>query len=183
MDDKNEDLYFLRGDKIYLREIRASDINVNYYIWMNDPIVTQFLESRFYPNSIESLQEYVKQISNNPCEILLGLFRKIDNKHVGNIKIGNINWIHRVGDMGILIGEKECWGKGYATEAIKIMVDYAFNVLNLHKIIAGCYSPNQGSIKAFQKSGFEIEGTQKKHFFYKGKYIDAILLGVLNTNL
>jgi len=165
-----------------LREVRVSDVNDNYYRWMNDPEITQYLESRFYPNSMESLQKYVKRKLGNPDEIFLAIINKERDFHIGNIKIGPINWIHRVAEVGILIGDKTSWGKGYGTEAIGLVVKYAFNILNLHKLTAGCYNSNQGSLKAFQKNGFEIEGIRKKHNFHNGKYIDAILLGLLNPN-
>lgn len=172
--------YFLAGERIYLREVRPSDVNDNYYRWMNDPEVTQYLESRFYPNSLEGLREYVASKLGDRDNVFLAIVLKDGDRHIGNIKLGPINWIHRFADVGILIGEKDCWGKGYATEAIRLVVDYAFRVLNLHKLTAGCYELNQDSIKAFQKAGFAVEGIRKYHFYYKGVYIDDILLGMIN---
>lgn len=172
--------HFLDGSRIYLREVRPSDVNENYYRWMNDPEVTCFLESRFYPNSMEKLREYVQTKIGNPDNIFLALVLKEGERHIGNIKLGPIHWIHRTSDLGIIIGEKDCWGKGYANEAIKLMVDYAFNVLHLHKITAGAYGSNEGSIKAFQKVCFEIEGIRKKQYFLKGQYIDGVLMGLIN---
>jgi len=59
-------------------------------------------------------------------------------------------------------------------------LDYAFKRLNLHKVTAGVVAIHDASIKAFQKAGFEIEGVRKKHCFFNGKYVDAILLGQIN---
>jgi RimJ/RimL family protein N-acetyltransferase len=174
---------FIEGDRIYLREVRVSDVNENYYRWMNDPEITQYLESRFYPNSMETLQEYVKTRMGNPNEIFLAIVAKDSDKHIGNIKLGPINWTHRIGDIGIIIGEKEYWGKGYAKEAIQLMAKYAFDTLNLHKVTAGCYLPNEGAIKAFQNAGFDKEGVRKKHGYYKGKYIDSVLFGLIKEEM
>jgi RimJ/RimL family protein N-acetyltransferase len=80
-----------------------------------------------------------------------------------------------------MIGEKNSWGKGYATEAISLLADFAFSKLNLHKLIAGCYEQNQGSLKAFQKAGLEIDGVRRKHWFSNGKYVDVYLLGKINS--
>ena len=102
------------------------------------------------------------------------------DKHIGNIKLGPINWIYRIADIGVLIGEKDCWGEGYATEAIALIKEYAFNVLGLHKLTAGSIGLNEGSVKAFQKNNFKIEGVRKKHAFINGSYVDAILLGLVN---
>ena len=172
---------FIEGDHIYLREVRVSDVNENYYRWMNDPEITQYLESRFYPNSIETLQEYVKDFQGNKDSIFLAIVLKENHTHIGNIKMGPINWFHRLADIGVMLGEKDSWGKGYASEAISLLAEHAFRTLNLHKLTAGCHEQNQGSVKAFQRAGFEIEGIRKKHGFLNGEYVDSILLGKINN--
>ncbi|MBI3803045.1 MAG: GNAT family N-acetyltransferase [Nitrospirae bacterium] len=173
---------FLEGKRIYLREVRSSDVNERYHRWMNDPEVTQFLESRFFPNSLEKLQEYVSGKQGDRDNIFLAIILKEGERHIGNIKLGPIEWIHRIADIGVLIGEKDCWGKGYATEAIHLISDYAFNVLNLHKVNAGCYGTNEGSARAFQKAGFVVEGVRKGQFYANGLYVDDILLGLIRPD-
>lgn len=175
-----KDGYFMEGDRIYFREVRLSDVGDNYYNWMNDKEVTRYLESGFFPNSIEQLREYVVSKQNDRNNVFLAIVLKGSGNHIGNIKLGPIDWIHRTADVGIIIGDKNCWGEGYATEAIRLVVQYGFNVLNLHKITAGCYSSNQGSARAFQKAGFEVEGLRRQQFFFNNKYIDLVLLGIIN---
>jgi RimJ/RimL family protein N-acetyltransferase len=178
---KDEIFYpFISGERIYLRDVRPADVGPHYYRWMNDPEITQFLESRFFPNSLASLEAYVKAKQGAMDEILFAVLVKDGRQHIGNVNLGPINWIHRYGDIGIMIGEITVWGKGYATEAIRLITGYAFNTLNLHKLQAGCYGINQGSIKAFQKAGFEIEGVKKKQVFCNGGYMDLVVLGRLN---
>jgi len=172
---------FLDGERLYLREVRPSDVNENYYRWMNDPEITRYLESRFFPNSMESLREYVMTKLADKDTIFLAIILKDGHRHIGNIKLGPINWIHCVGEIGVLIGERNYWGKGYAPDAIRLVVDYAFRVLNLHKLTAGCYEENKGSIKAFQKVGFVIEGVRKQHYYCNGEFTDSILMGILRT--
>lgn len=171
---------FIEGNRIYMREVRDSDVNETYYRWMNDPEIIHYLESRFAPNSRSSLLEYVKSFQGNKDSIFLAIVLKENDTHIGNIKIGPINWIHRLADIGIIIGEKDCWGKGYASEAISLLTDFAFNTLNLHKVTAACYEQNVGSLEAFQKAGFEIEGVRKQHCFSDGNYVGTILLGKIN---
>lgn len=170
---------FLESARLYLREVRPSDVNEAYYRWMNDPEVTHYLESRFYPNSMEGLREYVIAKLGDRNNVFLAIVLKDADRHIGNIKLGPIDWIHRVADIGLIIGEKDCWGRGYATEAIRLISKYAFEQLNLHKLTAGCYSSNQGSAKAFQKAGFMVEGVRKDHFYIDGRYVDDILLGLV----
>lgn len=178
--------HFIEGIKIYLRGISIDDVNENYYRWMNDEEITAFTESRFMPYSIEKIKDYVTKIDEHSNTVFLAIIDKATNKHIGNIKLGNINWIHRSADIGIIIGEKDFWGKGYASEAIELITNYAFNKLNLNKLVAGCYIDNKGSINAFKKVGFQEEGLLKKQFFYKGDFTDSLLLGItldmFNTN-
>ena len=174
--------YFLEGENIYLREVRLSDVNNNYYNWLNDSLVNQFLETRFFPRSQQNIEEYVKYMDGKSDEIFFAICTKSDDCHIGNIKIGPINWIHRFADISLLIGDKAYWGKGMATEAIKLISDFGFKKLNLHKLKAGCYVDNKGSEKAFTNVGYSVEGILKQHFFSEGRYVDTTLLGLINDN-
>jgi len=175
--------HFIDGVNIYLRGVFASDANANYCKWMNDTEVTQYLESRFYPHSVESITSYISQVKASSGSVLLAIVAKDKNIHIGNIKLGSINWIHRYADVGILIGDKTYWGKGIAVEAIKLVIEYAFKKLNLHRLEAGCYSNNIASIKAFKKAGFIEEGCLKQRYFFNGGYVDRVCLGILRENL
>ncbi|NQT47408.1 MAG: GNAT family N-acetyltransferase [Chloroflexi bacterium] len=178
---KKKGIYpFLVGQRIYLREVRPSDVNEDYYRWMNDPEVTRYLESGVYPNSRENLEAYVREKLGDRNSVFLAIVFKEGHRHIGNIKLGPIDWIHRLGDVGIMIGERDCWGKGYASEAISLISRYAFGRLDLHKLTAACCDSNTGSAKAFQKSGFEIEGIRKQHAFFDGKYSDVVIMGLTN---
>lgn len=171
----------LKGKKVYLRSLIVSDVTQEYINWLNDEEVNQFLEARFSRHTQASVETYVKKLFEDPNTILLGIFPQGGKKHIGNIKLGPMNWNHKRGEIGIMIGDKGSWGKGFATEAIALLTNYAFDVLKLHKVTAGAYEKNIGSIKAFLKLGFFEEGRQKKHVFYKGTYIDRILVAKINT--
>jgi RimJ/RimL family protein N-acetyltransferase len=90
-------------------------------------------------------------------------------RHIGNIKIGPINLNHQIAPIGILIGDKNEWGNGYASEAIQIVTQFGFDKLNLMKIYAGCYESNIGSKRAFEKSGYEVEGFFRSHVKVKNR--------------
>lgn len=171
-------MYYIEGSQIYLREVRSEDVNEEYYNWLNDSMVNQYLETRFFPRSLKNISEFVKYMDGKSDEILLAICVKENNKHIGNIKLGPINWIHRFGDVSLLIGDKDYWGKGIATEAIKLITKFGFKTLNLHKIKAGCYANNIGSKSAFLKAGYNVEGVLQKHYFWEGSYQDAYLLGI-----
>jgi len=173
---------YVEGKRLYLREVRESDVNENYYRWLNDPEVNQFLETRYVPRSLENIRDYVRHMDGKQDEVFMAICLKNGDRHVGNIKVGPINQIHRYGDVSLLIGEKDCWGKGYATEAIELMCDFSFQTLNMRKLKAGCYADNVGSARAFEKAGFSGEGRLKGVFLVNGKPVDHLLLGLLDTD-
>lgn len=166
------------GDQIYLRKIKLSDVDDRYCKWMNNPKVNQYLESRFQKWTVRNLKGYVREIKNNPDYLFLAIIEKKESKHIGNVKIGPINKVHRFAEIGIIIGEESFWGKGFASEAIRLVIDYSFNVLNLHKLTAGAYENNIASIKAFEKAGFSEEGRRRNYYLYKDEYVDSVLLGI-----
>lgn len=169
----------LQGSRVYLRPVVPSDVNENYIQWMNDAEVTRYLESRFQRYSLEALREYVTEKQRDPNTCFLAIVLKEGNRHIGNIKLGPVDWHHRLGDIGIMIGGKDCWGKGYATEAICLLSEYALGELKLHKLTASCYDVNQGSARAFERAGFVVEGVRPRHCFCDGRYADLVMLGKL----
>ncbi|MDP6683834.1 MAG: GNAT family protein [Desulfobacterales bacterium] len=170
----------LKGDHIFLRDIQLADVTFAYQRWMTDPEIIQYLESRFHPPSGEELKRYVEANIADPDSFLFAICDKTSNRHIGNIKLGPINRLHKRASIGIVIGEKECFGKGFGPESVKLVVAFAFNDLNLHKLTAGCYAPNINAEKVFTNNGFKREGTRRQHSLYDGKYVDVIELGLIN---
>ncbi len=166
----------LTGKKIFIRLLAPDDVTQEYVNWMRDQEIVQFLESRWRISTLEDIKAYVTQMNNSPNDFLFGIFLLDSGEHVGNIKIGNINQIHRFGEVGFIIGNKKAWGKGIATEAIELATRYAFEDLNLNKLIAGIYMENTGSYKALLKMGYREIGIMKKQRFCKGKYMDEYLV-------
>lgn len=170
--------HFLSNEEIFLRDVNLDDVNDRYYQWLNDPEVNQYLETRFVPQSKEKIAEFVKDKLGNPNEILLAICDKRTNLHIGNIKLGPINWYHRRAEISLFIGDKNYWGKKIATLAITLLTEFAFNKLNLNKLTAGAYKPNIGSIKAFQRCGYVIEGEVEDYVLVNNSGVSLIKVGV-----
>jgi [ribosomal protein S5]-alanine N-acetyltransferase len=172
----------LESDRLLLRTITTNDATETYLKWITDPEITQFLESRFQKHSLESLREFISAKSNRDEVRMFAIETKNEKIYIGNVIIGPISWEHRRADIGIMIGDLNHTGKGYATDAIMLVSKFAFDHLNLRKLCAGCYFPNKASLRAFQKAGFEIECVLKKHFLYRSEFIDCYLLSLFNHN-
>jgi [ribosomal protein S5]-alanine N-acetyltransferase len=162
------------SDSIELFVLHPADVSSNYVFWLNNPKVNCYLESRFLNHTLDSTSNFVQNCFDDPTTLFLGI-RYLDRKHVGNIKIA-VNQYHRLGEVGILLGETDVWGKGIASKAISMIIKIARTELDLRKLTAGCYASNFGSQKAFLKAGFYIEGQRKDHFLLNGKPEDIILM-------
>jgi [ribosomal protein S5]-alanine N-acetyltransferase len=171
----------LVGPRLILRNLSAVDATSRYLGWLHDGAVAAYLESRFSPpKTTAELASFIAAMNDSRHSLFLGMFLDDGLTHIGNIKLGPIDSNHGVGDIGILIGARESWGKGLATEAICLLRDHAFASLKLAKLTAGCYASNEGSQKAFVKSGFLIEGRRIAQVAFKGRREDATLLGLVN---
>lgn len=170
---------FLTGKKICLRPIKASDINRRYLSWLNDAEVTKYIETGQFPVTKKDLETFYKEIKKSRTDVMFAMIEKKTGSHIGNIKLGGINWVHRYADLGIMIGDKKYWGKGCGAEACTLLLEYAFNRLNLNKVFLGIYATHKKAIRTYQKSGFKIEGKLKNMLIIDGKYTDKILMGIL----
>jgi RimJ/RimL family protein N-acetyltransferase len=169
----------LESERLLLRPIELADVTETYRCWMNDPAVMQYTESRFQTHSLEQIRQYVLSVQADASSRFFAIVEKASAKHIGNVKIGHIHPVHRHADVGIIIGDKACWGKGYAAESLRLVAGYARESLKLHKLMAGIYANNIGSIQAFLKAGFVQEGRFASHWFCDGEFVDGWQMGLL----
>lgn len=162
----------LQGAHIQLKTLSYRDVTQKYVDWMNDLDVIRYTESRFQRHTMESTIDYVKTVSGSSDIYFYGIYE--GKEHIGNIKLQEKPQ-HNLGDMGIIIGDKSKWGCGYATEAIRLLTDHGFK-MGLHKISAGIYADNFGSIKAFQKAGYKEDGRHELTYMSNGRYVDEVIM-------
>lgn len=168
------------GERIYLEILDPEHLSEDYLSWMNDPAVLHFLANPNATHTASDLKDFVRQMNQSIDNYLFGVCLKETGRHIGNIKIGNIHPVHKHADVGLIIGDKALWGKGLATEAIRLVVNYAFDILKLHKLFAGILEHNKGSLKAFLKAGFKEAGCYKKHCRVDGEYCDSYIVEILH---
>ena len=150
---------------------------------MTDSETIKYLESRFLKPTLPELQEYVQSISDSLDGCMFRIMMKEPEKHIGNIKVDKIDMNHKTAEVGIVVGEKAFWGKGIATESIRLINHFLFSNLELDKITAGCYADNIGSCRAFQKNGYEVEGVLREQCCLPdGSRTDVFRLGLLRRD-
>lgn len=167
------------NDLISLFLLEETDVTTNYVDWLNNPEVNRYLETRFATHTLESTRQFVRTCAENPNSLLLGIrSHSLGNRYIGNIKL-EINWLHGLGEIGIMIGESDARGKGLAYQAISLLTAIARDELKLRKLTAGCYASNKASERSFIKVGFTKEGERPQHFICEGRLENLILLGII----
>ncbi|MET0311562.1 MAG: GNAT family protein [Burkholderiaceae bacterium] len=160
--------------------LEPSDVGPDYVGWLNDPRVNRYLESRFAVHAEQDVREFVAAQLAAGDSLFLGIrSTALGGRHVGNIKLAPIDRRHGLGEVGILVGEPQAWGRGIASGAIAQLAAIAREELGLRKLTAGCYASNEGSSRAFAKAGFAIEGRRPAHFVLDGRPEDLVLMGRL----
>lgn len=172
----------LSSGRLLFRLLTPEDVSERYVGWLNDPEVNRYLETRFSPQTRQTCEKFVSDMQNDPASHLFGMFDKATLEHIGNIKLGFINAHHKSGQLSLLIGEKSRWGKGYATEAIRCITRWGFDALELERIEAGCYETNLGSLRAFLKAGYGVEGFFRGSAVSEGQRIGCFWLGMLKDD-
>lgn len=168
---------FLIGERIYLRPLEMDDVPTCLR-WINDPEVTRTLMIYTPLNELRE-REWFERHYKDDREIILALALQEKDKHLGNVGLHRIDWKNRHGELGIMIGEKDEWGKGYGGEAIGLILRYGFERLNLHRIYLRVYANNQRALRCYEQAGFRREGVQRESHFAQGRYWDTLMMGIL----
>jgi ribosomal-protein-alanine N-acetyltransferase len=170
----------IETDRLLLEPISIKYCSDKYVNWLNDPEIYKYLESGGNYTH-DSLMEF---LTNTTAQTVFfwAIIVKETHTHIGNIKIDPINKKHLIGEYGILMGDRNNWGKGFAKEASQAVISYCFESLNLRKITLGVIKDNIAAVKLYESLGFEVEGIYRMHGKYDGRYCDAIRMALFNGN-
>jgi RimJ/RimL family protein N-acetyltransferase len=171
---------FLIGEKVYLRPLEKGDAPI-IVPWFNDPEVTRTLLA-FRPLNRRAEEEFIEKANQNEHELVLGIIVKSNDRLIGGTGFHNIDFRNRHASFGIAIGEKAEWGKGYGTEATCLMVQHAFQTLNLNRVWLHVYEYNERGLRAYEGVGFKKEGRLRQEHFREGRYWDIIVMGILRED-
>lgn len=167
---------FLKGKKVYLRPLnKKTDLELCQR-WINDPEVRLYLNN-IYPVMIMQEEKWFDNLGKNK-DIVLAVVATVGDRFIGVMGLHNIDWVSQTATTGAFIGEKEFQNKGYGTEAKMLLLDYAFNTLNLRKVCSEVISFNKRSLAYSKKCGYKVECIRPRQYFREGKYWDQIFLAV-----
>jgi RimJ/RimL family protein N-acetyltransferase len=169
-------------ERIYLSPLSTDDVTERYHSWLVDQKVNAFLEVRGNELTLDDIREYITQGPASGAYYMYAIRTLDTDLHIGNVKIGPIQWTHRVADLPVIIGDREFWGKGIATEAIRLGNRLAFEFYDLRKLQGQIYRGNVGSIKAYCRAGWIIEGVVRGRYLVDGKPMDQVIVSCNNSN-
>lgn len=149
---------------------------------MNDPDVNQYL-CTIHPISLEEELKWLESLHNkNGRDVVFAVVLVENDELIGGMGLHDINHLHGTATTGSYIGKAEHRGKGYGTEAKMLLLDYAFNTLNLRKICSNVYDFNGRSKRCLEKCGYHVEGVRKEQHYRNGRYCDDILLAIFKND-
>ena len=164
---------FIRGEIIDLLPLNPDHVAL-YSKWENNPKVRKYVRTEF-PVTVEESKKYLESgETKTRSRIMFEIWYRKDQKPIGYCQIDDISWVDHRANLGLVIGERDYWGKGIGTETIKLLIEYGFNELNFHKIAAESFAPNIGSQRCFEKNGFKYEGKLKEDTYVDGEFIDLL---------
>lgn len=167
------------GKLVRLREYRREDIGLKLN-YINDPEVLRYLESGIpYPMTLNEELKWFDAISAFKDSYRFAIEAIDESHYIGDCGFNSIDWKNSVASAVIFIGNKTYWGKGCGTEAMQILLSFAFNQININKVRLNVYSFNERAIKSYEKCGFKKEGVLRQEIYRDGKYYDTIVMGLL----
>lgn len=172
---------FTIGEKVYLRAIEEEDAAV-CYPWFSDPEVRRLVGRRSVPNTEKASREFIRVVDQRSGQMFAIVTRE-DDVYIGNCELFAIHPVERNAELGIAIGRKDYWGRGYGREAVRLLCEHAFRTLNLHKVFLRVDATNERAIRCYTSVGFKPEGRLRDNVFADGRYIDTLLLGLLRGEL
>lgn len=170
---------FLVGERIYLRGLEASDVQGQYPSWLNDEILTQYLEHHVFPYSKASALDYIEGLRHRRDILMLAIIDKANDKHIGNITLGSISTLHQSAEFTLLIGDRDSHGKGLAKEASQLLLTHGFNTMNLNRIWCGTMESNLPMQRLAITLGMQQEGIKRQEVYKNGRYNDTRQYSIL----
>ncbi len=172
----------LDGIKVQLKPFSLDFVTNNYLNWMNDKETTRFIYKAQGSTSLEELRSFAKQMINSQIDYFFAILIKTKQYHIGNVRLGPINFNTMNSKFGILIGDKSFHGLGIGSEVLELIKDFGFNYLNLNKLSFNVVKNHTAAMRLYEKSNFTCLGEVEKKFIKDGKTLKLVEWAMENPN-
>lgn len=172
----------LKGKSVLLRNIEKSDLS-QLLEWRNRPSYRRFFREYRELNTSQQEKWFESKVMNSSDTIMFAILETAQNKLIGACGLCYIDWINRNADFSIYIGKDNLYiDDVYAIEASKLLIEYGFNELNLHRLWTEIYSIDTKKQNMFPKLGFSLEGRQKESHWTEGAWVDSLYYGLVDKD-
>jgi diamine N-acetyltransferase len=168
---------FLQSQRIYLRPLEQSDAPL-LLEWLNDVEIRE-ITGETLPTSAAGLEAYLQRLEGDPRRVWFGIVERETGQLIGETGLLRMFPAWRTTDLSIILGDRSAWGKGYGTEVMLMMLEYAFGALNFHRVAVGVVGRNTRALRFYEKIGFRQEGIQRDGYFANHAYQDFIMMSIL----
>lgn len=169
------------GKKIRLRAYRKQDIP-QALEYINDPEVKKNLVIGVpFPLKMEDEERFYEHINAASDTYSFAIETLNGSKYIGGCGMNQVDWKNRFAVVGIFIGEEQYRSQGYGTDAMKVLLNFIFNEMNLNRVKLSVFSFNERAIKSYVKCGFRQEGVMRQEIFRDGRYHDTIIMGIMRS--
>ncbi|MDI6694127.1 MAG: GNAT family protein [Anaerolineales bacterium] len=170
-----------RGELIRLAAMDAEKMSKAWEHWNRDALFRRLLDNE--PPTLWSarkIQQWIeKELERGDQRFSFSIYPLEGERLIGFVELNVTNWQHGNAWVGIGIGNREDWGKGYGTDAMRLVLRYAFDELGLYRVTLGVFSYNQRAIRSYQKAGFVVEGRERGALSRDGERSDMLVMGIL----
>lgn len=172
----------IEGQRVRLRHTERADLP-RFVEWLNDPEVRQGLSMYLPISQVEEEQWFENTLKAPQTERPLVVEAQTGATWtmIGNASFFNIDWRNRSAEVGIFIGDKSQWNKGYGTETMELLLRHGFDTLNLNRIFLRVFENNPRAIRSYEKAGFVEEGRLRQAEYQNGDFLDVLLMSVLRS--
>ncbi len=171
------ELGFLAGEKVLLRPFEAEDME-HMIRWYNQPELRALI-GQVYPETKHSAEDWFERLCTDRSRVWFAVVRQSDGVVVGEAGLLRMDFPWKTTDLTMIIGDESARGQGLGTEAIVLLMDYAFGYLGFHRIAIGVVGFNDKALRFYEKVGFKREGIQRDGYFYRHKFHDFVMMSIL----
>lgn len=168
------------GTLVRLRAIEETDVD-RYCEWINDREVTRHLQMRYQVSRLAE-EAWIRDRRSQPMtfggDVNFAIETR-DGRHIGSVGFHFVSPENRKATLGIMIGDKQFWSKGYGTDAMLTLLRFGFDEMNLHRIDLSVDADNARAIACYRKCGLVEEGRMRDHRYGRGAYRDQLWMGIL----
>jgi len=172
----------LTTERCTLESFNESHLSERYVSWLNDPEVVRFSVQRFRRHTVDSCRVYMESFRNTPHYFAAITAHDPALGHIGNIN-AYVDETNKIADVGIMVGEKRVWGKGYGVEAWMAMCQFLLVDLGLRKVTAGTVSANKGMLGIMRRANMRQDGVRYRHYLIEGLEVDLVYMALFREDL